>query len=156
MRTETILLAAATLVSLSSLLFIPKKYRLQAQFVFTFVQFPTWVLGLIAVELRLLEYPYRELSRVNRTSFIFEYMILPVLCIHFNAHFRHHASRPKKLGYYLGTASIITAVEFVIERYSMVLRYTGWQWYMTFLGVWLVLWLSKASARWFLGKANPE
>jgi hypothetical protein len=149
MRLEAILLIAVTLISIISLLFIPKKKRFQAQLIFLFVQFPTWILGLSAVELRLLEYPYRELSKVNRTSFIFEYLVLPVLCIHFNAHFPQNVTRKKKLVFYLGTTSILTGVEVVLEKFTDVIKYTGWKWYMTFLSVWFVLWLSRIVTSWY-------
>ena len=70
MNFEGMFLTATVLVSLLSLAITPKNKLLQLQFIVLFVQLPTWLLGLAAVELGLLEYPYRELASVNRTSFI--------------------------------------------------------------------------------------
>lgn len=156
MKIELIILISACLISLLSIFLIPKTKRIQAQFVFLFVQFPAWVLGLSAVELKLLEYPYRELSSINRTSFIFEYFILPVVCVHLNARFPEHASIVKKLGLYIGVASIFTLAEFILERYTEVIKYTGWEWYWTFLSVWFILWVSRVITLWFFGKKKLE
>lgn len=84
---ESKILATAVVVTLLSLAFVPKDKRLSMQFIILFVQFPTWILGLSAVELGLLEYPVRELATVNRTSFIFEYIVLPILCVHVNNYY---------------------------------------------------------------------
>lgn len=149
MRLELIILILSVLVSLLSILFIPKKYWLQAQFIFLFVQLPTWLFGLVVVELHLLEYPYRELSKVNNTSFIYEYLILPIICVHFNAHFPSKASRVKKIGYYLAASFAMVIIELVVERYTSLLKYTGWHWYMTFLTVLFIFWLSRIVAQWF-------
>lgn len=149
MRLESIILAAATLIPLLTLLLVPKKNWIQAQFVFLFTQLPTWLFGLIVVERHLLEYPYRELSKVNSTSFIFEYLVLPIICVHFNAHFPVKATKMKKLLFYLVTSLIFTIGELILERYTTLIKYTGWEWYMTFLSVWFVLWLSKITTQWF-------
>lgn len=135
-----------------SLFFIPKANRLQAQFVFLFVQFPTWLLGLVAVETGLLSYPVHELGRANSTSFIFEYLILPIYCVHFNARYPRQASLLKKILYYSAAALALTGVEILVERYTDILEYTGWHWYMTSLSVGFVLWLSHITALWFFKK----
>lgn len=149
MKLEAVILIASSLIATLSILFIPRHKWLQAQFVFLFVQLPTWILGLCVVELRLLEYPYRELSSINRTSFVFEYLILPLLCVHLNVRFPSHASRGVKIGLYAGITSVLTSVEFLLERYTEVIKYTGWEWYWTFISVWFVLWLSRTTTVWF-------
>lgn len=149
MKLEHILLVSASFVFLLSLFFIPKANRLQAQFVFLFIQFPTWLLGLVAVQTGLLNYPVHELSRANSTSFTFEYMILPVYCIHFNARFPVSSPIYMKLLYYCAASGVLTAVEVLVEQYTDILEYTGWQWHYTFLSVLFILWLSRAVTRWF-------
>jgi hypothetical protein len=76
-------------------------------------------------------------------------LILPLLCVHFNARFPNHASRRAKIGFYAGITSILTAMEYLLERYTEVIKYTGWEWYWTFISVWLVLWLSRTTTVWF-------
>lgn len=156
MKAEQILLLSAALISILSLKLVPKANRLQAQFIFLFVQFPTWLLGLIAVEFGLLEYPVHELSRANSTSFVFEYLILPIYCIHFNARYPRYATKTKKVLFYLGAALFLTGVEVIIEQYTDILEYTGWQWYITFLTVLFILWLSRIMTLWFFKKFRPK
>lgn len=156
MNTEQILLIAASVISILSLLFVPKANRLQAQFVFLFIQFPTWLLGLVAVESRLLEYPVHELSRANSTSFVFEYLILPIYCIHFNARYPHYATSLIKALYYLGASLALTGIEVLVEKYTDILEYTGWHWYITFFSVLFLLWLSRIMTLWFFKKSKTD
>lgn len=156
MKLETILLISASLIFILSLLFIPKANRLQAQFVFLFIQFPIWLLGLVAVELKLLEYPVHELSRANSTSFVFEYLIFPIYCIHFNVRYPRQATNLKKTLYYLGASLALTGFEIIIEKYTDIIEYTGWTWYITFLTVLLILWLSRITTLWFFHKFRPK
>ncbi len=140
------------LIALASLFFVPKANRLQAQFIFLFIQFPIWLLGLVAVELRLLAYPVHELSRANNTSFVFEYLILPIFCIHFNVRYPRYATKLGQTFYYVGASLALTIVEVIVEKYTDILEYTGWKWYITFLTVLLILWLSRITTLWFFKK----
>ena len=149
MNFEGMLLTASVLVSLLSLAITPKNKLLQLQFIVLFVQLPTWLLGLAAVELGLLEYPYRELASVNRTSFIFEYVILPVLCVHVNNYYPRRVSTLVKAAYLASIGLIVTGVEVVLERHTMLIKYTGWQWYWTWISVVFIFWLTQRTVAWF-------
>lgn len=156
MKIEQILLISASLVFILSLLFVPKANRLQAQFIFLFIQLPTWLLGLAAVELKLLEYPVHELSRANSTSFVFEYLILPIYCIHFNVRYPREAAKPIKTLYYVGASLAVTGVEVIVEKYTDIIEYTGWTWFITFLTILFTLWLSRITTLWFFKKSKQE
>ena len=149
MKLEALLLAAVPVISVLSLIFIPKNKLFQAQFIFVFVSVPTWILGLLVVQLGLIEYPYRELSHVNRTSFIFEYIVLPIMYIHFYVHFPERSSKTVKYIYYVGTTLVFTVIEHFIEKYTLLLKYTGWQIYWTFISICFVFWLSRKTTLWF-------
>lgn len=149
MTLEGKILATAVVVSLLSLAFTPKNKRLELQFIILFVQLPTWILGLSAVELGLLEYPARELATVNRTSFIFEYMVLPILCVHVNNYYPWQAARLVKAMYFTGISLLITGIEVFLEQYTLLIKYSGWQWYWTFISITLVFWLNQKMVKWF-------
>lgn len=149
MNLEGILLTATVIVSLSSLGLTPKNKMLQMQFIILFVQFPTWLLGLSAVEMGLLEYPFREFASVNRTSFIFEYVILPVLCVHVNNHYPWQKSVLTKTTYFVSISLVITGGEVILERYTQLIKYTGWEWYWTWITVALIFWLTQNTVAWF-------
>lgn len=149
---ETIILITVYTIFVISLFFIPKEKRLQAQLIFLFIQFPTWLLGLATVEAGLLKYPVHEFGRANSTSFVFEYLILPIYCIHINAHYPQSSSFFLKALYYAGASLALTAVEILVERYTDILEYTGWHWYYTFLSVLLLFLLSRVTTLWFFKK----
>jgi hypothetical protein len=148
MRFEAVILITVPIFAILSLIFVPKKMLLQAHFIFLFVQLPTWILGLTAVQLGLIEYPYRELSTVNRTSFIFEFLVLPIICIHFYVHFPESSSKVIKCMYYFGITLVFTVIEFFLEKYTLVLKYTGWQIYWSFVSVCFIFWLSRKTTLW--------
>lgn len=149
MKLETVILIAEAIIPVLSLAFVPKNKLFQAQFIFLFVQSPSWILGLLAVQLGLIVYPYRELSTVNRTSFIFEFLVLPILCIHFNVHFPERSSKVVKSMYYFGITMVFTVIEYFIEKHTLILKYTGWQWYWTFISVCFIFWLTRKTTHWF-------
>lgn len=149
MKIEGFLLVSVPIISILSLIFVPKKKVFQAQFIFLFMSLPAWILGLTVVQLGLLEYPYRELSNVNRTSFIFEYLVLPIMAIHFNARYPEDSSKIIKIIYYAGVTLAFTIVEYFTEKYTDVLTYTGWKLYWTFISICFVFWLSRKATGWF-------
>src|SRR6478752_4148333 len=64
-----------------SLAFIPKSKLRDASIIFLFQQCVTWFAGILAVGFNLLEYPVRELAKVNGTSFLYEFFLYPVITI---------------------------------------------------------------------------
>lgn len=152
MKIEHIWIMSSSLIFIFSLLLVPRANRLQAQFIFLFIQFPIWLLGLVAVELKLLEYPVHEFSRANSTSFAFEYFILPIYCIHFNARYPQNAAKLIKVLFFCGASLLLTVTEVIVEKYTDIIEYTGWHWYITFLTVLLILWLSRVTTLWFFKK----
>lgn len=149
MKLEAIILIVVPIITVLSLIFVPKHMRFRAQFILLFTQFPAWILGLVAVQLGLIEYPYRELSTVNRTSFIFEYLVLPIMCIHFDVHFPKYSSKMAKSMYYIGITLVFTIIEYYFERYTLILKYTGWHISWTFISVGFIFWLSRKTTLWF-------
>jgi hypothetical protein len=149
MKLESILIVAVPIITIASLIFVPKNKLYQAHFIFFFVQFPTWILGLTAVQLGLIEYPYRELSNVNRTSFIFEYLVLPIMCIHFYVYYPKGSTKLVRCMYYFGITLAFTIIEYFVEKYTLILNYTGWQVYWTFISICFIFWLSNKATQWF-------
>ena len=164
MLIESIILTTAVIIGLFSVYFIPRHKILQAHFVFLFTGLPAWILGLMAVDWNLLQYPYRELSSVNRSSFIFEYLILPLVCVHFNAHYPEQSSKWMRAGYYFGISSVLTGFEYIFEQYTLLIEYNQWEWWWTLLSVTCILYISRIATVWFFKdshylkshKINPE
>lgn len=135
MRLEYWILLGVWVLSFLLLFLIPRNKRRLALVAYLFKQSITYLLGLVAVEYGLLEYPVRELAKVNRTSFTYEYMAYPVICAVFNAYYPVKGSRLRKCLYYAAFCTGMTVPEVLLERYTELVRYIHWHWWTTWLSL---------------------
>ncbi|WP_369699114.1 CBO0543 family protein [Paenibacillus silviterrae] len=152
---ERIILGSVWSVVLISVWFVPRRLIRQASFIFFFAQLPAWILGLLVVEFGWIEYPVRELHKVNATSFTFEYLILPIISIFFNLYFPSESSLSKKLLYYTSILAVFTLVEFFIEKYTLLINYLHWEWYYTFISMGIIFYLVRSIYKWFFRLGKP-
>jgi hypothetical protein len=156
MRMEWWILLSVYIVATGIVIFIPKRKRRLAVVAFLFKQFITFLIGLVVVEWGLLEYPIRLFAKINRTSFTFEYYAFPVICSAFNVWYPTRRSFMIQLGYYAGYASVLTVIEAVIEKYTELITYIHWEWYITWITLCLSFFITRLFCVWFfsMGKAN--
>ncbi|MCX8128890.1 MAG: hypothetical protein N3I35_02175 [Clostridia bacterium] len=146
---EKIILITAGIASCISILFIPRSKAAKASFIFLLTQFFSWILGLIVVELSLLDYPVREFSKANATSFMFEYFVLPVLTIFFILYFPYNKALRTRIAYYIAFSTAFTAVELLLEKYTLIIEYHSWKWYWTWISMSLLFYAVKTIYKWF-------
>jgi hypothetical protein len=152
---ERIIIGIVWLICFVSIWFIPKaKYR-NASVIFLITQLFAWILGILAVELGLIEYPVRELEKANATFFSFEYFVLPFMCIFFNLYYPQKKSLWSKLAFYLMILAPFTFIETLVEKHTRLLHYIHWEWYYTFFSMWLVFYLVRAIYKWFYNIERP-
>ncbi|EGD48495.1 hypothetical protein Cpap_2917 [Ruminiclostridium papyrosolvens DSM 2782] len=152
---EIVIMVAAWLLMISTLIaFVPKEKIRHAQVVFLFQQFVTWVLGLIVVEMRFIEYPARLFSYANRTSFSFEYFIYPSICVIFNLHYPKDNSKKKQFLYFFCYCTGMTIFEVLCEIYTDLIEYTNWTWYYSWITFYLTLYLSRKYYIWFFKRKS--
>ena len=152
---ERLIIGIVWLICFISLWFIPKNKLREASFIFLFTQLPAWILGLAVVEAGLIEYPVRELHKANATSFSFEYLVLPFICIFFNLYYPNRKNLYKKLLYYVSILSIFTLMEYLAEKYTRILEYINWEWYHTFISMCVVVYLVRVVYKWFFRLKSP-
>lgn len=140
------ILYASTFISLA---FIPKDKLRDASIIFLFQQAITWFLGIVAVGLKLLEYPVRELAEVNGTSFLYEFFQYPVITIFFCIYYPKSKSKLKKFLYVSLFSTGLTVPEIFIEKYTNLITYVNWKWYYTWLSVYATLFLAWVFYKWF-------
>jgi hypothetical protein len=156
MRMEWWLLLSVYVVAIGILFFIPKnKFRL-AVVAFLFQQVITFLNGLVVVELRLLEYPIRLFASINRTSFTFEYFAFPVICAAFNVWYPINRSALIQLGYYVGFSSVLTILEVIIEKYTKLIKYIHWEWYISWVTICIALFIARLFCVWFFAKERDH
>jgi uncharacterized membrane protein len=152
---ERFIIVSVWLISFISIWFIPKEYYHQASFIFLFTQLPSWIFGLLVVEAGLIEYPVRELYRANVTSFTFEYLVLPIMCIFFNMYFPQNKGSYNKIIYYLTILSPFTLIEYFTEKHTLILKYIHWQWYTTFITMGILIYFVRSVYKWFFNLGKP-
>ena len=156
MTIDSIILAAAWIITIIILvLFIPKDKLREAQLIFLFKQAITWITGLLVVELKLLEYPVRLFSYANRTSFSFEFFIYPSLCAVFNLHYPINKGILKRFMHYFNFCSAMTIIEVLCEKYTNIIKYLDWTWYVTWITLFITFWLSRQFYLWFFRLKDP-
>jgi hypothetical protein len=152
MLIEPIILISAIIITLVLLwIYVPKSKILDAHISFLFMQVQTWLLGIIIVELRMIEYPFRFIEYASRVSFIFEYFIYPAVSALFTVHFPQKKSWKAKTVYIMAYPSVLTMIEVILEKYTNVIKYIRWHWYWSWISFvitllityWYYLWFDK-------------
>lgn len=154
MRIEWWLLLSVYVVATGIVFFIPKRKRRLAVVALLFKQVITFLIGLVVVELGLLEYPIRLFASINRTSFTYEYYAFPVICAAFNVWYPNGRSLLIQLGYYVGYTSVLTVIEVIIEKYTELIKYIHWEWYITWISLCLSFFITRLFCVWFFAKGR--
>lgn len=152
---EKLIIGSVWLISFISIWFVPKQKYRQAAFIFLFTQLLSWIFGLLVVEFGWIEYPVRELYKANATSFTFEYLILPIICILFNIYFPENENLYKKIIYYINILAIFTLMEYLIEMYTLMIKYVHSKWYLTFITMGILIYLVRSVYKWFFNLNRP-
>lgn len=156
MRREWWILLSVYVVIIGIVYLIPKRKRRLAVVAFLFKQVITFLIGLVVVELGLLEYPIRLFASINRTSFTYEYFGFPVVCAAFNVWYPNGRSPLIQLGYYVGYTSVLTIIEVITEKYTELLNYIHWEWYTTWISVFLSFYIVRVFCVWFFAKGQAQ
>jgi len=154
MRIEWWVLISVYIVATGILFFIPKNKVRIAVVAFLFTQVITFLIGLAVVDLGLLKYPVRLFSSVSRTSFTYEHYVLPVTCAAFNVWYPSEKLPLIKLGYYVWFCSMLTIVEVILERYTDLIEYIHWEWYITWITTFLTFFIVRLFCVWFFAKES--
>lgn len=137
---------ACTFISLA---YIPKNKWREASIAYFFQQCTTWFLGLLTVELDLLEYPVREFANINETSFLFEFLFYPIVGSFFCIYYPRNKSMGKKILYTSAFCTSLTIPEVIVESYTNLINYLKWEWYITWLSLYITLKILWIFYKWF-------
>lgn len=150
MTKEIIILAAAWIISAILLLgYVPKNKVREALVIFFFKQTLTWVIGLVVVQYGLLEYPVRSFSHATKSSFDFEYFIYPSICVVFNLHYPEGKNLLRQFWHYFSFCTVMTLIEVLCERHTAIINYLHWEWYFTWITLFITFYVSRKFYVWF-------
>ena len=150
MSKEYILEAIGWTITIGLLIkFIPKNKIRQAFIAFGFKQLLTWLLGLSVVEFGLIEYPVRLFPNATKTSFSFEYFIYPSFCAIFNVNYPEKKGAFGQFMYYFYYCTLLTIIEVIVERYTNILKYIHWTWYVTWITLFITFYSTRKFYEWF-------
>lgn len=145
---QFILGASCFILIVSTLFLVPPEKKREACLIFLFKLALTWCLGLWVVQHRWIEYPVRLFfTSASKTSFEFEFIAYPILCVYFNLNYPQKQSFSLK--HYFIFCSGITAYEFVLEQYTSLINYNGWEWYWTWTSLFITFFVSRMFYLWF-------
>ncbi len=154
---ETIILIIAWIVTIAALIiFVPRFKIRDAILIFFFKQLITWIFGLLVVELGLIVYPVRSFANATQSSFDFEYFIYPAICVIFNLHYPVGKKKLRQLAHYIIFCSAITIVELLVERNTEIINYIHWDWYVTWITLFITFYASRKFYIWFFKLKKNE
>jgi hypothetical protein len=157
MSKEVIILTSVWIaLALMLLIFVPRDKIRQAIIIFFFKQFLTWMLGLTVAHFGLIEYPVRSFAKATKTSFDFEYFFYPAICVVFNLHYPDGKGRVHEFLYYFYYCSIMTFVEVLAEKYTDILNYIHWTWYITWITLFITFYISHKFYLWYFRLNKPS
>lgn len=133
-------------------LLIPKSKKREALLSIFVMQMFTWPLGFIVADLKLISYPVRFFEYATTASFTFEYFVFPVVSALFNQYYPKNSSYIKVFIYTSVIVSIITIGEFILEAYTDNIHYIHWDWYWSWLSMFVLLHIANIIFTRLIGK----
>jgi predicted benzoate:H+ symporter BenE len=95
--------------------------------------FSTFI-GVIVERNKMVEYPVRNLQNYFETSILYEYLLLPVVCIYFYKS-TYNSRYPSIILQCALYTSVLTIIEVLLERYTNLVKYNTWTWMHTFVSL---------------------
>jgi hypothetical protein len=147
---EVIILLITWIVTTAMLMvFVPRGKSREALLIFFFKQLITWIVGHVVVEFGLIEYPVDIFQYASKTSFTFEFYVYPAICVIFNLHYPQKKRIPQQLLYYFYYCTVMTLIEVLCEIYTDIVVYRNWEWYTTWITLFITFFMSRQFYLWF-------
>lgn len=150
MRDERIILYCAIVVSVILLfIYVPRNKVREAVSIFLFKQSITWLFGLTTAHFGLVEYPVNIFHNATKSGFVFDFVAFPVLCVLFNLYYPERKNGFLQFMHYFYYCTAMTLVEVILERYTNVIKYIHWSWYLSWTTLFLTFFVSRRFYLWF-------
>lgn len=104
--------------------------------------------GVIVVGGNMIKYPVRQLPEYFETSILFEWWIFPILCVLYNQVTRKRGL-PAIFYFAILFSAGMTAIEYSLEKYTLLIKYINWSWFATFATLTVTFLSSRAFIAFF-------
>jgi hypothetical protein len=150
---ETIIEALSWFIGIMLFYFcVPKSKKRQAFVGILVMQMFTWPLGFLVAEFELISYPSRFFDNATTASFTFEYFLFPVIGAIFNIYYPRERSLLKVFTYTSVIVSLLTTGEVILEVYTDNIEYLQWDWYWSWITMFVLLHVSYRVFNKFMTK----
>lgn len=112
------------------------------------------ILGVTVVESGMLSYPVTIFPYFD-SSPLFELVLFPVLSLHYYQTTYHYSFKGYLMKGFLYT-TILTVIEFFLEKYTELIHYISWKWYYTFISVYVFFVLIRCLLQLISKQPNHE
>ncbi|MFD2923092.1 CBO0543 family protein [Halobacillus naozhouensis] len=109
-------------------------------------------IGALVVEKNLISYPVTFLKPPFQSSVLFEFLLLPVLSMYYYQT-SYHSNVFGFIWQAASYSSVMTIIEFFLERYTDLIEYHQWKWYFTLITVFTFL-ICVRSLMWVINKKS--
>ncbi|WP_141225065.1 CBO0543 family protein [Paenibacillus sp. yr247] len=131
---------------------IPKNRTREAVLLFLSTQLITWILSLLYVEGKLLEYPIREFPAATGSNFTNNYLFFPFLSTLFSLYYPKQKSIYIEVLYQAGFILFVGAYLALIATYTGTLHYIHFNLFIHMLMNVLVFNVIRTYGAWFFQK----
>ena len=155
MRLENILYTMKVILVIFLLFqFIPKSEIRKAHVAYLLTLIITWPMGLVVADYKLIEYPIRLFTYANKANFLFEFFYLPAISALFVANYPEKKGALARFRYYFYYCTALTICEVIEERYISVLTYIHWNWFITWITLFITFYMVTKYNQWFFKKVR--
>lgn len=151
MLMEHLILAAMWLFGIVGfILFIPCKDRRKGLLAFMMFQAAIWLCDMPSFQYGLISSPVRIFPKATDLSITINYIFYPVVFSIYYVHKKEISNRLNKFIYFFIAVSIVTLFDVIIERYTDLLDYGFMTWYLMWIYIGFLFFVSQVLCDWFL------
>ncbi|MBJ6360979.1 CBO0543 family protein [Paenibacillus roseus] len=149
---ERIIIILAWIISLVGLLVLKRLSWREKFLLFIAVQFFTWSLGMINVELGVIQYPVRDFSVATSVNFSFHYVLFPAIGVYFVAYYPAGRRLISRLLYNFSFAAGFVIGYVLCRKYTELVDFKPIYPLVLALNVWIGFNSVNHYYDWFYGK----
>jgi hypothetical protein len=150
MRIEILILVLSWIICGFLLVkYVPIEMKREAHITFLFASTIAWIFEYLQLVLGLIEFPFREFEVATKMSFSLHYFVYPTFSVFFVLCYPLEKGQLRVLVHFLLYSMAVSTYTLFIEKYSSLIHYLKWNWFMSLLTNLILLYIIKKFVFWF-------